>query len=149
LGERFEHVLKNGPDVDNARNDGDIEVGLSATRARIAQAALETLRAKGFAGATGREIARTGGFNQALVLYHFGSIRNALLAALDLVGNRRMRAYQPLFENARTGSELAPLEPWIGMAEHKLRALLIGSGFRVVGPSLRPGVRGHRLVSGD
>jgi AcrR family transcriptional regulator len=92
-----------------ARNDGDIEEGLSGTKARIAEAALETLKARGFAGATAREIARTGGFNQALVFYHFGSVQNALLAALELVSNRRMQAYQPAFENARTVSELARL----------------------------------------
>ena len=151
--------------METARNDGDTEEGLSGTKARIAEAALETLKARGFAGATAREIARTGGFNQALVFYHFGSVRNALLAALDLVSNRRMRAYQPAFENARTVSELARLardiytedledgyvtvlsemvsggasdptlgrevvarlEPWIGMVERKLRALLTGS----------------------
>ena len=151
--------------METAGNTGDIEEGLGGTKARIAEAALETLKARGFAGATAREIARTGGFNQALVFYHFGSVRNTLLAALDLVSNRRMRAYQPAFENARTVSELARLardiytedlengyvtvlgemvsggvsdprlgrevvarlEPWIGMVERKLRALLVGS----------------------
>jgi AcrR family transcriptional regulator len=95
--------------VKTARDDGDIEEGLSGTKARIAEAALETLKARGFAGATAREVARTGGFNQALVFYHFGSVQNLLLAALDLVSNRRMHAYQPAFENARTVSELARL----------------------------------------
>jgi AcrR family transcriptional regulator len=89
--------------------DVDTEEALRGTKAKIAEAALETLKAKGFAGATAREIARTGGFNQALVFYHFGSVQNALLAALDLVSNRRMRAYQPAFEHARTVSELARL----------------------------------------
>ena len=138
---------------------------LGGTKARIAEAALETLKARGFAGATAREIARTGGFNQALVFYHFGSVRNVLLAALDLVSNRRMHTYEPAFKKARTVSELAGLardiytedlengyvtvlsemvsggasdptlgrevvarlEPWIGMVERKLRALLTGS----------------------
>jgi AcrR family transcriptional regulator len=155
-----------------ARSDGDIEEGLSGTKARIAEAALETLKARGFAGATAREIARTGGFNQALVFYHFGSVHNVLLAALELVSNRRMHAYQPAFENARTVSELARLardiytedlengyvtvlgemvsggvsdprlgrevvarlEPWLGMVERKIRALLIGSVFESMVP---------------
>jgi AcrR family transcriptional regulator len=158
--------------VVTASNDGDVSEVLGGTKARIAEAALETLKARGFAGATAREIARTGGFNQALVFYHFGSVRNVLLAALDLVSNRRMHAYEPAFEKARTVSELAGLardiytedlengyvtvlgemvsggvsdprlgrevvarlEPWIGMVERKLRALLIGSVFESMVP---------------
>jgi AcrR family transcriptional regulator len=83
--------------------------GLSGTKARIAEAALETLKARGFAGSSAREIASTGNFNQALIFYHFGSVQTALLAALDLVSARRMRAYAPAFEGARTVSELARL----------------------------------------
>ena len=64
----------------------------AGTKLQIVEAALETLKTKGFAGASAREIARTGGFNQALIFYHFGSVRNVLLAALDLVSERRMRA---------------------------------------------------------
>ncbi len=82
---------------------------LSGTKARIAEAAVETLKAKGFAGASAREIARTGDFNQALVFYHFGSVQNLLLAGLDLVSDRRMRAYRSAFERAQTVSELAAL----------------------------------------
>lgn len=145
---------------------------LKGTKATIAEAALQTLKARGFAGATAREIARTGNFNQALVFYHFGSVQNALLAALDLVSDRRMRAYAPAFENARSVSGLARLarviyeedlengyvtvlgemvaggvsdpelgrqvvarlDPWIGMVEGKLRALLAGSLFEAMVP---------------
>jgi AcrR family transcriptional regulator len=79
------------------------------TKERIVEAALETLKVRGFAGASAREIARTGGFNQALIFYHFGSVQNALLAGLDLVSERRMTAYRPAFEAARTLPELASL----------------------------------------
>jgi AcrR family transcriptional regulator len=82
---------------------------LTGTKARIAEAALEALKTKGFAGSSAREIASVGGFNQALIFYHFGSVQNLLLAALDLVSARRMRAYAPAFERARTVSELASL----------------------------------------
>src|SRR6266581_2280999 len=44
------------------------------TKRRILDAALEALRTEGFAGATSRAIARIGGFNQALIFYHFGSL---------------------------------------------------------------------------
>ncbi len=90
-------------------SDADAEGALSGTKSRIAEAALETLKAKGFAGSSAREIAHVGSFNQALIFYHFGSVQNLLLAALDLVSARRMRAYEPAFERAHTVSELASL----------------------------------------
>jgi AcrR family transcriptional regulator len=81
----------------------------TGTKLQIAEAALLTLKEKGFAGASAREIASTGSFNQALIFYHFGSVQSALLAALDLVSARRMGAYGPAFEKARTLSEVASL----------------------------------------
>jgi AcrR family transcriptional regulator len=82
---------------------------LTGTKLQIAEAALEALKEKGFAGASAREIAGVGGFNQALIFYHFGSVHMALLAALDLVSARRMAAYGQAFEQARTLPELASL----------------------------------------
>jgi AcrR family transcriptional regulator len=82
---------------------------LAGTRLTIAEAALRTLKDKGFASASAREIASAGSFNQALIFYHFGSVQDALLAALDLVSARRMDAYQATFERAQTLSELATL----------------------------------------
>lgn len=82
---------------------------LTGTKLQIAEAALETLMARGVVGASAREIARTGNFNQALVFYHFGSVKNLLLAVLDLIGARRVDAYGPDFEAAKTVSELAAL----------------------------------------
>ncbi len=87
----------------------ETDEGPGATKPRIVDAALETLRSNGFAGASARQIARAGGFNQALIFYHFGSVRNLLLAALDTVSARRMAAYGPVFERAQTISELAAL----------------------------------------
>jgi len=92
--DRLDHVAEEAP---------------GSTRAALVEAALQTLKSKGFAGASAREIARAGGLNQALVFYHFGSVQNLLLAALDLVSARRMRSYQPVFERAQTVSELAML----------------------------------------
>jgi AcrR family transcriptional regulator len=82
---------------------------LAGTKLKIAEAAMDTLKARGFAGASAREIADSGGFNQALIFYHFGSVQKALLAALDLVSARRMRAYLPAFERAQTIPELVSL----------------------------------------
>jgi len=71
-----------------------------ATRERIVDAALETLKREGFGGASAREIARTGGFNQALVFYHFGSVNQLLLAALDRTSAIRMQRYRAMVEEA-------------------------------------------------
>jgi AcrR family transcriptional regulator len=79
------------------------------TKERLIEAALTTLRERGFAAATAREIASAGELNQALVFYHFGSVQALLLAALDEVSQRRMLAYGPRFERARSLSELAAL----------------------------------------
>src|SRR5689334_11420191 len=89
--------------------EGNADDPPGGTKEKLVDAALETLKTNGFAGTSAREIAKTGGFNQALVFYHFGSVQNLLLAALDAVSERRMRAYQPAFERARTLPELAVL----------------------------------------
>src|SRR5919108_3916928 len=78
-----------------------------ATRERILQAALETLRNDGFAGATSRAIARAGGFNQALIFYHFGSLDGLLLAALDKTSEERLVRYREAVAKAETAQELA------------------------------------------
>ncbi len=70
---------------------------------------MQTLKSRGFAGASAREIAAAGGSNQALIFYHFGTVQNLLLAALDLVSSRRLVSYGARFEGAATVSELAVL----------------------------------------
>ncbi|HEU5006741.1 MAG TPA: TetR/AcrR family transcriptional regulator [Jatrophihabitantaceae bacterium] len=70
------------------------------TRAALVAGALDALREVGFAGASAREIARRAGCNQALVFYHFGSVTDLLLAALDEVSSRRLAAYGELIEQA-------------------------------------------------
>ena len=44
-----------------------------------------------------------------MIFYHFGSVQNALLAALDLISDRRLADYGLAFETARTPSELGRL----------------------------------------
>lgn len=76
------------------------------TRTRMVTAALETLKREGFSGSSARAIARTGGFNQALVFYHFGSVRELLLAALDETSARRMARYREVVDTADSLPEL-------------------------------------------
>ena len=80
--------------------------GARATRTQIVDAAIETLTREGFAGASARAIARTGGFNQSLIFYHFGSINDLFLAALDETSARRMESYRAAVDGARSLAEL-------------------------------------------
>jgi AcrR family transcriptional regulator len=89
--------------------DTETSLAFTGTKLEIVEAAVETLKTAGFHGASAREIARTGSFNQALIFYHFGSVRSLLLAGLDLVSGRRLEEYGPEFAKARTIPELASL----------------------------------------
>jgi AcrR family transcriptional regulator len=74
----------------------------SATRDRLVEAALTTLRTRGFPGTTARAIARAGKLNQALIFYHFGSLDRLLLAALDLTSAQRLARYQSALADVAT-----------------------------------------------
>jgi AcrR family transcriptional regulator len=76
------------------------------TRERIVRAALDTLRKKGFAGASARAIARRGRFNQALIFYHFGGLHPLLLAALDQTSARRIERYREATRDVQDLPEL-------------------------------------------
>ena len=80
--------------------------GGAATKRQIVEAALETLKRDGFAGATSRAIARRGGFNQALIFYHFGSLDGLLLAALDQTSEERLERYGQAVTKATSVDEL-------------------------------------------
>jgi AcrR family transcriptional regulator len=69
-------------------------------RAALVAAAIGALREAGFAGASAREIAGRAGCSQALVFYHFGSVTDLLLAALDEVSTLRMTTYRGLLDQA-------------------------------------------------
>jgi AcrR family transcriptional regulator len=77
------------------------------TAQQLTEAALETLKADGFTGATSRAIARRAGVNQALVFYHFGSVDNLLLAALDRTSEERLAAYREALESVSSLADLS------------------------------------------
>ncbi len=54
-------------------------------RRRILQAAIDVLRARGFSGTRVADIAAAAGTSPALVLYHFSSLGDVLVAALESV----------------------------------------------------------------
>ena len=71
-----------------------------ATRGRILDSAFDTLREEGFSRTSARTVARRGGFNQALIFYHFGSLNGLLLAAMDRLGEERRRRYDEVLGSA-------------------------------------------------
>jgi AcrR family transcriptional regulator len=76
------------------------------TRAALIRGAIAALCEVGFAGASAREIAGRAGCNQALVFYHFGSVAELLLAALDDVSDRRLAAYRVMLDQSVTLTDL-------------------------------------------
>ena len=64
------------------------------TKERIVRAALETVRERGFADTTARSIAATGGFNQALIFYHFGSVDDLLMEAFGRAATENVARYR-------------------------------------------------------
>lgn len=74
---------------------------------RIVGAALQTLKSNGFAGTSARSIANRGGFNQALIFYHFGSLHGLLLAALKESSEARLAAYRDSVAECETLEDLA------------------------------------------
>jgi AcrR family transcriptional regulator len=75
----------------------------------IIETATRTLKEEGFAGTSARAIARTGGFNSALIFYYFGSLTGLLLAALDHSAAQRMARYRAAVEDADTLEDVARL----------------------------------------
>jgi AcrR family transcriptional regulator len=107
------------------------------TRQRIVDAALKTLKKEGFAGATSRAIARTGGFNQALIFYHFGSLDGLLLAALDRTSEERLERYRKAVDDAETAEELAEVAASV-YAEDRDRGHMTVVSQMVAGSVARP-----------
>jgi AcrR family transcriptional regulator len=81
---------------------------IKPTAQTIVKAALETLREEGFAGASSRAIARRGGFNQALIFYHYGSVEAVLLAAVRQLSEERLARYREVVTPIDSLDELVP-----------------------------------------
>lgn len=81
----------------------------AAARQALVDAAIETLRVDGFSGASARTVAARAQLSQGLVFYHFGSVTDLLLAALDEVSRRRMARYASTVDTAGTPQELAAI----------------------------------------
>lgn len=100
--------------------------GADRTKQRIVDAALATLKRDGFAGTSARAIAREGDFNQALIFYHFGSVNDLLLAALDASSRERIARYGDAF------GEVASLPELVAVAAELFREDLAGGHVTVL-----------------
>jgi len=96
-------VAKSGSLSQVARNSTQRSAN---TRVALIGAAVETLKENGFSGASARTIAERAGLNQGLVFYHFGTVANLLLAALDAVSDERMARFSAALENVSSPNEL-------------------------------------------
>lgn len=97
-------MAKSGPRPGSAPDGRSARAAES--RAALIAAAIDALREVGFAAASAREIARRADCNQALIFYHYGSVTDLLLAALDDISARRMAAYRDLIDGSGTLVEL-------------------------------------------
>lgn len=113
-------VAKSGPSGAVARS---IREG---TRQRIVDAAVQAIKERGFAATSARAIAATGGFNQALVFYHFGSVNDLLVAALDRTSELRMSRYKAAIDPVGTLPEL------LAVASEAYREDLAGGHIKVL-----------------
>jgi AcrR family transcriptional regulator len=109
----------------------------AATKRQIVGAALETLKSEGFTGATSRAIARAGGFHQALIFYHFGTLDGLLLAALDHTSEERFERYRQAIADAESVDAL--LAAVAGLyAEDRERGHMTVVAQMVAGSAARP-----------
>lgn len=76
------------------------------TKARIIAATLETLKTEGIVGTSARVIAKAGDFNQALIFYHFGSVDDAIIAAVGHMSERRLANHREKLADANSLPEL-------------------------------------------
>jgi len=117
----------------------DASSGATDTRQALIRAAVDSLREDGYGGASARTIAARAGCNQGLVFYHFGSVANLLLAALDEVSARRLKQYQAALDGVASPEEL------VGVAAAIFREDL-GEGYvtvlaeMIAGASSTPGL---------
>jgi AcrR family transcriptional regulator len=116
----------------------------AAARARLIAATLETLERAGFAGATARAIAATGGFNQALIYYHFESLEELFAAALQAFSEQRIARYRAALAGLRG---LTPLvETMTRLYEEDLHSGHLGAAQEIVAGSHSSEKLGQRVV---
>jgi AcrR family transcriptional regulator len=121
-----------------SRLGGESSAG-ATTRTALIEAAVETLKADGFGGASARVIASRAGCAQALVFYHFGSVVDLLLAAFDAVSARRLERYRAGVAAVASPSDLVAVAAEI-FAEDMASGDIAVLGEMIGGASATPGL---------
>lgn len=100
-----------GRQVEEMRTGSASRPGARSAESRrvLIEATVDVLRHQGFAAATARTIAARAGCNQGLVFYHFGSVVDLLLAALDEVSAQRRQRYELALAGVSGPGELVEL----------------------------------------
>ncbi|MHB1855603.1 MAG: TetR family transcriptional regulator [Acidimicrobiales bacterium] len=108
-------------------------------RQALLDAALGSLVEDGFAATSARSIATRVGCAQGLVFYHYGTVTNLLLAALDAACGQRLETYRQLVDECgAVEALLAGAGPEI---EHDLRSgVLAALAQLVAGAAANPGL---------
>lgn len=97
------------------------------TKDRIIDAALATIGTEGLVGTSARAIAKTGDFNQALVFYHFGSIDELLIAALERANIRRMTRFEDRLRTVETLAEFVTIARELHAGAHDTDAAALSA----------------------
>ena len=105
-------MLKGWPQRLTQQRDG---IGMTDTRSRLIQAALDTLREDGLAAASARSVAARAGANQALVFYHFGTVSQLFEAASNHAVDESVGHYRDAFAGAESLADLLD----VGRALHE------------------------------
>ncbi|WP_374999983.1 TetR/AcrR family transcriptional regulator [Aeromicrobium sp. CTD01-1L150] len=92
----------------------------AGTRRRLVEATMTTIRTHGIAKVSARTIATTGGLNQALVFYHFGSV-DALVAEACLVSTaERVASFEERLDDVNGLADLVRLAQDLHAQEKQL-----------------------------
>ncbi|MFI6515189.1 TetR/AcrR family transcriptional regulator [Spirillospora sp. NPDC050679] len=102
-------MLKSSPERGRAISD---------TKEKLLEGALETVRTRGITGVSARAIAAAAGVNQALVFYHFGSVEDLLVAALEHGSRDHVSRYRDRLAKVSSLRELADVGRAISEEEH-------------------------------
>lgn len=101
LGHRT-FCIEEGPKM--GRKKSTLET--SETQQKLIDSALDVFGNKGIDGATVRAIADHAGVNQSLIFYHFGSVPELIIAAVEQMSNARFVVYKEELLKAKTVQDL-------------------------------------------
>ena len=115
------------------------------TKALLLDAALRSLAQHGYAGTTARGIAGAAGANPALINYHFGGMRQLLVAALARSNDARLARYREA--TAEVDSIAGLIETWQALHDEDVALGHIGAMVALLGatssdPELRDDLAG-------